>query len=180
MFDLWGDEDIVLRFFGHFCPRLFDINTVAYWLLEKEAHSERFLAKLRHITQVVVEIAVSRGIRTLTLRKTVSRRCVDIGVPQWFRVVDGGLVIAAESREDREPGLLTFAKLALFFKLCPFNSFPISNQRLAIGFVFLPSKIIVNVIIYADTSVYIRCGFLQIGFVFSNAHHEMTPLPPKR
>jgi Nif-specific regulatory protein len=107
MFDLWGDEDIVLRFFGHFCPRLFDINTVAYWLLEKEAHSERFLAKLRHITQVVVEIAVSRGIRTLTLRKAVNRRCVDIGVPQWFRVVDGGLVIAAESREDRELGLLT-------------------------------------------------------------------------
>lgn len=107
MFDLWGDEDVVLRFFGHFCPRLFDINTVAYWLLEKEAHSERFLAKLRHITQVVVEIAVSRGIRTLTLRKAVNRRCVDIGVPQWFRVVDGGLVIAAESREDRELGLLT-------------------------------------------------------------------------
>jgi Nif-specific regulatory protein len=107
MFDLWGDEDTVLRFFGHFCPRLFDINTVAYWLLEKEAHSERFLAKLRHITQVVVEIAVSRGIRTLTLRKAVNRRCVDIGVPQWFRVVDGRLVIASESREDRELGLLT-------------------------------------------------------------------------
>ncbi|MBN2315906.1 MAG: hypothetical protein JXM79_18400 [Sedimentisphaerales bacterium] len=107
MFDLWSDEDIVLRFFGHFCPRFFDINTVAYWLLEKEAHSERFLAKLRHITQVVVEIAVSRGIRTLTLRKAVNRRCVDIGVPQWFRVVDGGLVIAAESREDRKLGLLT-------------------------------------------------------------------------
>jgi Nif-specific regulatory protein len=107
MFDLWGDEDMVLRFFGHFCPRLFDINTVAYWLLEKEAHSERFLAKLRHITQVVVEIAVSRGIRTLTLRKAVNRRCVDIGVPQWFRVVDGRLVIASESREDRELGLLT-------------------------------------------------------------------------
>lgn len=107
MFDLWGDEDIVLRFFGHFCPRLFDINTVAYWLLEKEAHSERFLAKLRHITQVVVEIAVSRGIRTLTLRKAVNRRCADIGVPQWFRVIDGRLVIASESREDRELGLLT-------------------------------------------------------------------------
>lgn len=107
MFDLWTDEDTVLRFFGHFCPRLFDINTVAYWLLEKEAHSERFLAKLRHITQVVVEIDVSRGIRTLTLRKAVNRRCVDIGVPQWFRVVDGKLIIASESREDRELGLLT-------------------------------------------------------------------------
>ncbi|MFC1653191.1 GAF domain-containing protein, partial [Planctomycetota bacterium] len=107
MFNLWNDEDAVLRFCGHFCPRLFDINTIAYWLLEKEAHTERFLAKLRHITQVVVEIAVSRGIRTLTLRKAANRRCADIGVPQWFRVVDGNLVIATESREDRELGLLT-------------------------------------------------------------------------
>lgn len=107
MFELWNNEDTVLRFFGHFCPRLFDVNTVAYWLLEKDAHTEPFLAKLRHITQVVVEIALSQGIRTLTLRKAVNRRCADIGVPQWFRVVDGNLVVAAESREDRELGLLT-------------------------------------------------------------------------
>jgi Nif-specific regulatory protein len=107
MFDLWNDENTVLLFFGHFCPRLFDINTVAFWLLEKEAHSERFLAKLRHITQVVLEISVSGGIRTLTVRKAANRRCADIGVPQWFHVVDGNLVIAAESREDRELGLLT-------------------------------------------------------------------------
>lgn len=131
MFDLWGDEDVVLRFFGHFCPRLFDINTVAYWLLEKEAHSERFLAKLRHITQVVIEIAVSRGIRTLTLRKAVNRRCVDIGVPQWFRVVDGGLVIAAESREDRELGLLTRMADVLGTALEPQSFFQQTMEALA-------------------------------------------------
>ncbi len=131
MFDLWGDEDAVLRFFGHFCPRLFDINTVAYWLLEKEAHSERFLAKLRHITQVVVEIAVSRGIRTLTLRKAVNRRCVDIGVPQWFRVVDGGLVIATESREDRELGLLTRMADVLGTALEPQSFFEQTMETLA-------------------------------------------------
>ncbi|MEJ2705487.1 MAG: sigma 54-interacting transcriptional regulator [Sedimentisphaerales bacterium] len=131
MFDLWGDEDTVLRFFGHFCPRLFDINTVAYWLLEKEAHSERFLAKLRHITQVVVEIAVSHGIRTLTLRKAVNRRCVDIGVPQWFRVVDGGMVIAAESREDRELGLLTRMADVLGTALEPQSFFEQTMEALA-------------------------------------------------
>lgn len=123
MFDLWGDEDAALRFFGHLCPRLFDLSTIAYWLLEKEAHTERFLAKLRHITQVVLEIAVSQGIRTLTLRKAVHRRCVDIGVPQWFRVVDDRLVIAAESREDRELGLLTRMSDALGTALDPGSFF---------------------------------------------------------
>jgi hypothetical protein len=33
MLDLWGDEDVVLRFFGHLCPRLYDLDTIAYWLL---------------------------------------------------------------------------------------------------------------------------------------------------
>jgi Nif-specific regulatory protein len=131
MFDLWGDEDTVLRFFGHFCPRLFDINTVAYWLLEKEAHSERFLAKLRHITQVVVEIAITRGIRTLTLRKAVNRRCADIGVPQWFRVVDGNLIIASESREDRELGLLTRMSEVLGTALEPQSFFEQTMEALA-------------------------------------------------
>ena len=131
MFDLWGEEEVALRFFGHLCPRLFDLSTIAYWLLEKEAHTERFLAKLRHITQVVLEIAVSQGIRTLTLRKAVNRRCVDIGVPQWFRVVDDRLVIAAESREDREMGLLTRMSDALGTALDPSSFFEQTMSVLA-------------------------------------------------
>jgi Nif-specific regulatory protein len=122
MLDLWGDEDVVLRFFGHICPRLFDLRTIAYWLLETEAHSPRFLAKVRHITQVVLEIGISRGIRTLTLRKAANRRSTAVGVPQWFRVVDGKLAIAAESREDRELSLLTRMGEALGTALVP-NSF---------------------------------------------------------
>ncbi len=122
MLDLWGDEDVVLRFFGHICPRLFDLSTIAYWFLETEAHSQGFLAKVRHITQVVLEIGISRGIRTLTLRKAANRRSTAIGVPQWFRVVDGKLAIAAESREDRELSLLTRMGEALGTALVP-NSF---------------------------------------------------------
>ncbi|MCF7975745.1 MAG: sigma 54-interacting transcriptional regulator [Phycisphaerae bacterium] len=131
MYELWHDEDTVLRFFGHFCPRLFDVNTVAYWLLEKEAHTEPFLAKLRHISQVVVEIAMSRGIRTLTLRKAINRRCAEIGVPQWFRVVDGNLVVAAESREDRELGLLTRMGDALGTALDPRSFYEKTMEALA-------------------------------------------------
>ena len=119
MLDLWGDEDVVLRFFGHICPRLFDLSTIAYWLLETEAHSQRFLAKVRHITQVVLEIGISRGLRTLTLRKAANRRSTAIGVPQWFRIVEGKLVIAAESREDRELSLLTRMGEALGTALTP-------------------------------------------------------------
>jgi Nif-specific regulatory protein len=131
MLDLWGDEDVVLRFFGHICPRLFDISAIAYWFLETEAHSQRFLAKVRHITQVVLEISISRGIRTLTLRKAANRRSTAIGVPQWFRVVDGKLAIAAESREDRELSLLTRMGEALGTALAPDSFFEQTMNVLA-------------------------------------------------
>jgi Nif-specific regulatory protein len=131
MLDLWGDEDVVLRFFGHICPRLFDLSTIAYWSLETEAHSQRFLAKVRHITQVVLEIGISRGIRTLTLRKAANRRSTAIGVPQWFRIVDGKLAIAAESREDRELSLLTRMGEALGTALVPDSFFEETMNVLA-------------------------------------------------
>ncbi|MDQ7786084.1 MAG: helix-turn-helix domain-containing protein [Thermodesulfovibrionales bacterium] len=56
MQDLWGDEQRTYKFFTYLCPLLYDLGTVAYWLLEKDAHSQKFKANLRHITQVVLEL----------------------------------------------------------------------------------------------------------------------------
>jgi len=56
MQDLWGDENSTYKFFTYICPRLYDLGTVAYWILEKDAHSQKFKANLRHITQVVLEL----------------------------------------------------------------------------------------------------------------------------
>ncbi len=131
MLDLWGDEDIVLRFFGHLCPRLYDLNTIAYWLLETEAHTQRFLAKIRHITQVVIDVAVSNGVRTITVKKAVNRKSVDFGVPQRFEVADGRIALAAQSREDRELGLLTRMGDALGSALDPSTFFEETMDVLA-------------------------------------------------
>ena len=81
MLDLWGDENRVVRLFGHLCPRLYDLSTLAYWLIETEAHSEAFLAKVRHITQVVMEVSLANGQRSLTVHKAAGRNA-EIGVPQ--------------------------------------------------------------------------------------------------
>ena len=56
MQDLWGDENRTYKFFTYICPLLYDLGTVAYWILEKDAHSQKFKANLRHITQVVLEL----------------------------------------------------------------------------------------------------------------------------
>jgi transcriptional regulator with XRE-family HTH domain len=56
MQDLWGDENSTYKFFTYMCPRLYELDTVAYWILEKEAHSQKFKANLRHITQAVLDL----------------------------------------------------------------------------------------------------------------------------
>ncbi len=102
MLDLWGDENRVLRLFGHLCPRLYDLSTLAYWLVEKEAHSESFLAKVRHITQVLIELSLSDGRRALTIHKAAGRIAA-IGVPQLLDVNLGA--IPADGDALQEAGL---------------------------------------------------------------------------
>ncbi|MBS1114248.1 MAG: helix-turn-helix protein [Nitrospirae bacterium] len=76
MQDLWGDENSTYKFFTYMCPRLYDLGTVAYWILEKEAHSQSFKANLRHITQVVIELYKKREklyLKALKLEGRTSR-----------------------------------------------------------------------------------------------------------
>ncbi len=120
MLGLWGDENKVLRFFSQVCPRLYDRLTVAEWLLETEAHNGPFLAKVRHVTQIVLDVALEHGIRTISVQKAAGRKSVDIGIPQRFHFDETGqLRIEAKSRADRELGLLAALGNALGSALDP-------------------------------------------------------------
>jgi len=106
MLDLWGDENRVVRLFGHLCPRLYDLSTLAFWLIETEAHSETFLAKVRHITQVIIEVSLSNGQRALTVHKAAGRAAA-IGMPQPLDLEEAVLVQEGEARKVRGLDLLT-------------------------------------------------------------------------
>jgi transcriptional regulator with PAS, ATPase and Fis domain len=106
MLDLWGDENRIVRLFGHLCPRLYDLSTLAYWLVETEAHSETFLAKVRHITQVVMEISLSNGQRALTVHKAAGRNAA-IGVPQPLDLDEVFIKQDGETGEVRDLDRLT-------------------------------------------------------------------------
>ncbi len=106
MAELWGDQQEALNFFTCVCPRLYDLGTLAYWVLEKQAHSEQFLAGLRHVTQVVIELTMVDGHPTFTLRKAEGRRSSKIGIPQRLRISGGRVRFAPESREEMEIAVL--------------------------------------------------------------------------
>jgi transcriptional regulator with PAS, ATPase and Fis domain len=106
MLDLWGDENRVARLFGHLCPRLYDLSTLAYWLVETEAHTEVFLAKVRHITQVVIEVSLSNGQRALTIHKAAGRSAA-IGTPQALDLDEGVAVQEREAGKERDLDRMT-------------------------------------------------------------------------
>ena len=86
--DLWGSEQQVLKLFTHQCPRLYELKTIAYWILEKGAHGDGFRANLNHISQVVIDLSVEKGICSLTVTKADNRYSSEIMKPQQYEVVN--------------------------------------------------------------------------------------------
>ncbi len=73
MQELWGSEETLIKFYAHSCPRLYDLNTVAYWLMEKRAHSPRLRAQINQVAQVVIELSIRRGSTSLSVLKAEKR-----------------------------------------------------------------------------------------------------------
>jgi len=91
MLELWGNESSVQKFFTRSCPCLYDLKALAYWMLETRAHSEEFLANIKHITQVIIQLDIDRGQNTLTVHKAYDRHSPGIGVPCYFTLEQGRL-----------------------------------------------------------------------------------------
>lgn len=73
MSELWGGEEAISAFYSHTCPRLYELNTVAYWIMEKKAHSSRLRAQISQVAQVVVDLNIKRGTTSLSVLKAEDR-----------------------------------------------------------------------------------------------------------
>lgn len=100
MQDLWGDEVKTYKFFTYACPRLYDLNTVAYWILESGAHSHTFKANLEHVTQVVIEVSHSGSQLFLKINKSEGRYTSNMLKPQIFEVWGEEIVFHEAKEKD--------------------------------------------------------------------------------
>ena len=99
MQDLWGEENNTYKFFTYMCPRLYDLRTVAYWMLEKEAHSQAFKANLRHITQVVIDLSKKKEKLFLKALKLEGRPDREAFKPHLYEIEDSGIRIVPVRKE---------------------------------------------------------------------------------
>jgi transcriptional regulator with XRE-family HTH domain len=87
--ELWKSEGDVIDFFAFKCPKLYDMNTLAYWVYERDAHSREFIASITHITQVIFSISAWRGdYFNLSVMKLENRPWHHGAESHRFRVVD--------------------------------------------------------------------------------------------
>ena len=84
MQELWQGEDSILKFYSRTCPRLYELDTIAYWIIEKGAHTSRLKANINQIAQVVIDLAIKRGKSALTIVKAHNRAPLNLNKPDAF------------------------------------------------------------------------------------------------
>ncbi len=97
---LWGGETKAYGFFTYACPRLYDLNTVAYWILEKEAHTSSFKANVSHVTQVVLEVSHTSGQLLVRVTKAENRHSSSMFKPHKFEVLDDEIVFHEAAHKE--------------------------------------------------------------------------------
>jgi len=73
------------------------MNTVAYWMIEKRAHSSRLRAQINQIAQVVIDLSVKRGKTALTLIKAEKRHLPSPNTPYNYWAKDMQVSFEAEA-----------------------------------------------------------------------------------
>nr|WP_320011133.1 helix-turn-helix domain-containing protein [uncultured Desulfobulbus sp.] len=89
MQDLWGGEEPVTKFYARTCPRLYELDTIAYWIVEKGAHSSRLKANINKIAQVVIDLSVKEGKSLCKILKAEKRTSASINKAHPFTCEQG-------------------------------------------------------------------------------------------
>lgn len=105
MQQLWNSEEETLRFYTRSCPRLYELNTIAYWIVEKHAHSQQLRAHINKIAQVAVDLSIKRGKSSLTVLKADKRDLDVLNRPFHYWCKGREIIFDMEKRTTSRIGL---------------------------------------------------------------------------
>jgi len=58
----WGSDESLANFFRTVCPRLFELETIAYFSMLRGSHNNQTIARIRDTTQVLIDFYVQGGL----------------------------------------------------------------------------------------------------------------------
>lgn len=161
MQELWGSEEKILNFYARSCPRLYELNTIAYWIVEKEAHTPLLKAHLNKITQVAIDLSLRRGKTSLTVIKAEKRDIALLNKPSnyWTKNLDvhfdpekrttGKLDLGHRLKELRTQKGFSQTELAKFVGVTPSTISQVENSQI---YPSLPALIKMAEILNVDIS----------------------------
>ncbi len=98
---LWGDTTQAYRFFTYACPKLCDLKSAAYWILEKHAHPPSVCANAQHVAQIAINLDRSDRGHTLQVVKAEGRALnSEAEGPQPYEISGDQLRLVADSRRE--------------------------------------------------------------------------------
>jgi transcriptional regulator with XRE-family HTH domain len=140
---------------------LYELNTIAYWIVEKEAHTPRLKAHLNKITQVAIDLSLRRGKTSLTVIKAEKRDIALLNKPSnyWTKDLDvhfdpekkttGRLDLGHRIKELRTQKGLSQTELAKLVGVTPSTISQVENSQI---YPSLPALIKMAEILNVDIS----------------------------
>ncbi|MFW5901955.1 MAG: cupin domain-containing protein [Thermodesulfobacteriota bacterium] len=97
MQELWAGEEQISRFYSHTCPRLYELNTIGYWIMERKAHSKRLKASINQIAQVAIELSLRCGKTSLSVLKAENGEIEALNTPHSYWAKGLNVTFSAQS-----------------------------------------------------------------------------------
>lgn len=88
LLDAWATDSMVANFFRVTCPYLFDLRTVAYFALERGAHSFATIDRIRATTQLLLDLYNKEGVLYLHPLKVWQRSSPTMFLPHRHEAGD--------------------------------------------------------------------------------------------
>jgi len=189
MQELWGGEDDIARFYAHSCPRLYELNTVAYWVVERDAHSTRLRAQINQIAQVVIDLSIKRGKTSLAVIKAEKRHLDHLGKPYkyWTRDLSvgferekgtsGRIDLGGRLREARVRKGVSQSELAKLVGVTPST---ISQVESNLIYPSLPALVKMAEILSVETSFFFQESLRHVRQIVFAAHEAGEIKPSDR
>lgn len=102
MADLWEGEEHILKFYSHACPQLYELDTIAYWIIEKGAHSNKLKAHINQIAQVAFDLSIKQGRTRIKLLKAENRSPRSLGKFSYYTSDGDDLLIEGEKQTNTQ------------------------------------------------------------------------------
>lgn len=100
MADLWEGEDHILKFYSHTCPQLYELDTIAYWIIEKAAHSNKLKAHINQIAQVAIDLSIDQGKTKIKILKAENRSPKRLGKSSVYTFENNAFTVEGSGQES--------------------------------------------------------------------------------